>query len=664
MTDAVITLNARSNAEIANSKGDEMAARALAAIARRKDTLSLSQSRFEDLCDRFDNWYYPNEITTGGADHWPEDPNRRIIGKAHVSVNVAPTYVDVPAALQAVTPIENIVAGASDEESRNVANAVERLYFTWKEEIAYETKFHKIATVKSLYGRCYAKVAWDYDLKLPQIYVVEQPRNLWMGYASNDYERPEWAIYSYVISAEQAMAEYGLDVDLGEKDDDGLGVVQFAYTRQRGGRANDSNTDPRITSRDWLYTEQQGMVEVNDYWFREPKSSPVKGQRTEMQTHNVITVGADVVEDAVHPEYAGMIPYIPIFNTFIPGTPEGRPDLYDVEQLLREKDERISAGGTMVSKLVGKQFWQLTGPEAPDSVPAGLRPRPDQIVAPGAGNRIEAISPWMPEYQLETYLGRIDRELQDVSGLNDLLRGLAPAQVLSSGKAINALVAEYETRITLRRQMFYQWRFDVWEMAKMVWGHMVPEAGFAKVLDSSGRLVLKPPTLTPRDDLEQSNLAMNLLQGKVWSQSRAMDHTGVEDPQAEQDIVRNERQDPALFPQDVQAQVALIAMQQQIQIQNQQLQAQAGPQQDPGDAEAQVLDADEARRQAADEGRPDGNQALQGEGEQPVGAEEGSAFRGRGDFNAVNQSKLQGGQVTNRSLFQQPLTSGGLEEEQ
>jgi hypothetical protein len=33
----------------------------------------------------------------------------------------------------------------------------------------------------------------------------------------------------------------------------------------------------------------------------------------------------------------------------------------------------------------------------------------------------------MPEFQLEQFLTRIDREMVDVSGLNDLLRGLAPA---------------------------------------------------------------------------------------------------------------------------------------------------------------------------------------------------------------------------------------------
>ena len=32
----------------------------------------------------------------------------------------------------------------------------------------------------------------------------------------------------------------------------------------------------------------------------------------------------------------------------------------------------------------------------------------------------------MPEFQLEQFLARIDREMVDVSGLNDLLRGLAP----------------------------------------------------------------------------------------------------------------------------------------------------------------------------------------------------------------------------------------------
>jgi hypothetical protein len=650
---AIKVLHERDNADLA---GDAETAGVLEAIARRKDSIRPEHDRFVDLCDRFDNLYYANELTTGGADHWPEDPNRRIVGKAHISVNVHPTYVDVPAALQSVIPIENVVPPESNPEAKAVASAVERLYFVWKDEDQFETKAHKMATVKSLYGKAFGKVVWDETLERPTMSLVEQPRNLWCGYGSNDYTKLEWACYSYFITPMQAVEDYGLDVETREHDG-GSFEESYRYVYVQSTINHQANDPQVLSNREWLQTPQWGMLQVNDYWFRQPKGPIKRGKRTAMETRNIITVGNYVVKDEVHSEYDGLLPYVPVFNTFIPGVPEGRPDLYDVEHLLREKDERVSAGGTMVSKLTGKQFWQLTGPESPDRVPTGLKPEADKVVAPGAGNRIEAITPWMPEFQLEQYLARIDRELQDVSGLNDLLRGLAPSQVLSSGKAINALVANYEARITLRRQMFYQWRIDTWGIVKTVWGNKV---GMLKdILENAGKLVVKSPSLTPRDDLEQATLAMNLMNAKVWSLARAMDSTGVEDPEDEQNDVRKERQDAALFPADVQAQAALMAMMQQMQMQQQQAAAQqGGPGSGPLDDEA-ALEAEEARRVAGDTATPNGQEQLQGEEEQAVPPEGSSAFAGEGDFNAVNQTMLMEGQPTNRTLLQQPLTDEG-----
>ena len=88
----------------------------------------------------------------------------------------------------------------------------------------------------------------------------------------------------------------------------------------------------------------------------------------------------------------------------------------------------MTSGSQLMHNIVNAQYWQLVGPESPDQVPLGLRPKPNQVIAPGAGNRIEGITPWMPEFQLEQFLTRIDREMVDVSGLNDLLRGMAPAR--------------------------------------------------------------------------------------------------------------------------------------------------------------------------------------------------------------------------------------------
>jgi hypothetical protein len=640
-------LKAAENARLASAQGDEERARILRLIARRKDSIIEEQTRFAENCNRFDNLYYPNVMTKGGADHWPDDPNLKVVGKVHVSVNVYPTYVDVPAALQSVPPVENIVPPTADPAARQMASMVERLYFAWKDNVDFETKSHKMATIKSLYGKGAVKVVYDEDEGYPEVILVEQPKNLWMGWRSSDFTKLEWAIYSYYISPEEATEEWGVECHEGTDEQTGS---KFLYVS--------STVDPQsATTRPWMQGPLVGMLEVNDFWFREPKTAPVKGKETKMQTRNIITVGNEVVQDAVFPEYDGDLPYVPVFNTYIPGLPDGRSDLYDVEQLLREKDERISAGGTMVTKLVGKQFWQLVGPEAPDRVPSGLRPKPDEVVAPGPGNRIEAITPWMPEFQLEAYLSRLDRELQDVSGLNDLLRGLAPAQVLSSSKAINALVANYEARITLRRQMFYQWRRDVWDLVKKVWGHKNPsiKAG----LEGTGKLVVQAPSLTPRDDIEQATMALNLVNGKLWAQERGMDATGVEDPEREKATIAEERKDPAIWPQDVQAQAALAATMQQVQMTAAQMQQQAGPPQpDVTGQEGAALEAAAGGglRGSMDAGVPQGSSSMNGAGEQGVPPPGSSgAFGGMAGSSAVAQTMLQNGEPSNRIMLQQPL---------
>ena len=216
----------------------------------------------------------------------------------------------------------------------------------------------------------------------------------------------------------------------------------------------------------------------------------------------------------------------------------------------------MTSGSQLMHNIVNAQYWQLTGPEAPDQVPLGLRPKANQVIAPGAGNRIEGIQPWMPEFQLESFLARIDREMVDVSGLNDLLRGLAPAAVMSSSKAINALVANYETRISMKRDLYYRWRTrPVGDWSGAVWAAKEPD--LEGVLLGTGRLDIMSPSLTPRDDMETAQIARTLVDGKLWSAVRGMDRTGVDDPEAEQNIIRAEQTDAALNPAAVQVMAQL-----------------------------------------------------------------------------------------------------------
>jgi hypothetical protein len=636
-------------------------------LQARRTYLWPDQQAFVAACDRWDSLYYPPDeavLPAKGASHWWYHSSASLPGKAHISINTPPLYVDIPAALQSVSPIENVIPPIDNEQSRALASMGERLYAAWRDEIGLNMLGHKACVVKGLYGRTAAKVWWDPDTGFPRVDVIDQPRNLWLGWGQSDYRTLDWAAYSYLMTPEAIFAQYGL-VAVERRDEAG---TSYPYLM------------PVAAFSSWTMARRAmwsgGSIEVIDYWYRQPKSTKTpKVTKLKPVTHdtwNAIVVGNRVAQNLKFTEYEGTIPYVPIFNSFIPGVPNGRPELFDIEQLIREKDERLTSGSQLMHNIVNAQYWQLTGAEAPDAVPVGLRPKPQQVVAPGAGNRIEKIEPWFPEFQLEQFLTRIDRELVDVSGLNDLLRGMAPASVMSSSKAINALVANYETRITMKRDLYYEWRRKVWYLARTVWANKADE--LAPVLLGSGRLDILAPSLTPRDDMETAQIARTLVDGKLWSAIRGMDRTGVDDPEAEQDTIRLEQTDVALNPAAVQVIAAVAQQLQAMGFQNAQQATeslaggqpggQGGP--PPGSPEEQQALMEQMRGQmGAPQGQP-------GSGEQPVPANEampanvegGAPGAGPvpgpgGPGQVMAQTMVKGGEATNRLLFQQPINQPG-----
>lgn len=607
----------------------------------RKRQLDTEMNRFADLCDRFDDLYFPETVLPhAGATHWGWHPSARVAGRSHVSINVPPAYVDIPASLQSVPPIENFVATIDNDGARKIASMAERIYRAWKKEAGLDLLMHKSCVVKGLYGRTAAKITWDADLKRPKVEMIDQPRNLWLGWGQSDYKTLNWAAYVYRLTPESVYEDYGLVCTERE-----AGGTKMPYVGSPG--AVDIN--PSIRS--WLFAVE-GMVEVTDYWYRQPKV----GRRrkglgpVEHETWNAIIVGNRVVKNQPHPEYKGKMPYVPLFNSYIPGVPDGRPELYDIEQLFREKDERMTSGSQLMNNVVNAQFWQLVGPEAPETVPPGLKPIPNRVVGPGAGNRIEKIDPWMPEFQLEQFMARLDRELADVSGLNDLLRGLAPSSVLSSSKAINALVANYEARIRIKRDMLYEWMLGVWNLSREVWSVKQPE--LEPMLLGPYALEIVAPSLTPRDDMETATMAANLKREKIWSGKRAMDRTGVDDPEQEENIIREEQTDATLNPAAVQVMAQLMAVLQQLGMQNQQAEQMAQEQ------AGSMMGAQNDARQLA--GGMQGSPMMNG-GEVPAGPppEGGPPPTGEpapeSEAGLTAQNMIQGGEAKNRILSQQTL---------
>jgi hypothetical protein len=180
---------------------------------------------------------------------------------------------------------------------------------------------------------------------------------------------------------------------------------------------------------------------------------------------------------------------------------------------------------------------------------------------------------------------------------------------------------------------------------------------------------IESPSLTPRDDAEMSTIALNMKEGKLWSSLRAMDRTGVDDPEAEQDIIREEQTDATLNPASVQVMVSLMAMMQQMQ-----MQAGPGLQQQAGEAQGQMAANMAAMR---GEGTATGTESMNGPGEAPEtppemmpgNTPEGAAMGAAGPEGVVpeegapggvpsqmlNQYQIQEGEANNRVVGQQQI---------
>lgn len=625
-------------------------------LQTRVNAVTTEQENFRAWCNRADALYYTTSFTSGGADLWPTDKSATSPGRVHVSVNLPAPYVDIPAALQGQVPIENMLATDNTDIARKAANAYERLYVAWKADQDFELTFNKATVIKALYGRTAGRVVWEEGRNgkrgKPRAEVIEQPRNLYMGYKSDKYDELEWAAYVLRYEPNALMEEFNVDVSASKLGEDTLvptlGSLPIGMTFH-GSEGN--------SSRDFL-NFGDARVEVWDYWYRKAEwTGRGKNRKVNMVTCNVVLAGNAIIQGPdKYPEYNGRLPYVPLFNTFVPGMPTGRPELYDVEHLIRESYEKITAGGQMITNGVSGDYWQLVGPDAPLNVPADLKPTRNTIVGPGPGNRIETITPFIAEFQLEQYLGRIDRALAIISGLNDLLLGLAPAQVLSSSKAINALIANYEARLSMRRKLLYKWRRDMWELASEVWA--AKDATFQKVIEAgAGRLDIIDPSLSPRDDMETATRASNLVMAKLWSQSRAMDAVGVDDPETEQDLIREESTDATLWPDRVMVMAQLMAT-----LQSLNLNADSGTQQQ---AEGQLASGQGDLRAALGEQTPANSVGMQSEDTQgqtppiegagPNAGGKGVPFAQAQNDPAQLQSMVQGGKLSGRLLSQTKL---------
>ena len=623
-------------------------------LSDRLSSLATEMALFKELADRFDALYFTTTIGPWGPDLWADDPSATVPGRSHISVNTPAVYVDIPAALQAVEPIENMLATEDSDASRKAANHMERVRKAWKAEEKWQLKRHKAATIKGLFGRTASFVYYDKEKDRACADVIENPRNLWIGYQSDDYTIVEWAAHVVLMDPNAVQAKFSVEINMIDVGNSTsmpwvVGIGDNAMERPHGD-----------------ITYGPARVEVWDYWYRLPaKNKGKRGEPTKMETWNVVVAGNEVVRGPfLYKEYKGRIPYVPLINTFIPGTPFGRSYLHDMENLIREKMTRITAGAQMIAKATAGDMWQLIGQDAPLKVPAGAKPKLNEVATPGGANRIEAIAPFVAEFQLEQFFGRLDREMAIVSGLNDLLLGLAPASGLNSSKAVNALIAQYESRMMMSRLLYYTWDRDTWYFVVDIWAEKDARVKIIKAA-GGGVLDIEDPSLNPKDEQETALRAANLVSAKLISLSRGMGMVGVDDPEQEQNIIREESTDATLFPDRVQLMAQLMSILNTLGLQN-----------SPGanaQAQGQMASGQTDLRAALGGATPQndqGAQAPEDQGQTPPIAGAAPEAGGAQPFARAQvpagastqlQTAIQGGKFQkNRITTQQPVAGGPL----
>src|SRR6187549_2952712 len=221
----------------------------LYALARRVNSIKPWQDRLRAWSDRADALYLAENFTDGGADLWSDDDSAKINGRVHISVNLPEVYVAVPSALQAVTPIENMVAIDTDKASRQSAANQERLYSAWKRAVDFDLKWHQAITTKSLYGQTAMRIYWD-PKKGPEgevcAEVIDQPKNLHLGYKTDDYQQLEWAAYVTRYEPNALIEQYGVDVQPVKADGVTLPLVTTHDWATGPARPYLSSSDERV----------------------------------------------------------------------------------------------------------------------------------------------------------------------------------------------------------------------------------------------------------------------------------------------------------------------------------------------------------------------------------------------------------------------------------
>lgn len=502
------------------------------------------------LARRYEYWHHM--YAPVGGDQWPEDRFERP-GKIHITENIIRPFVDTDARLESILPRITNLPESNDEETQMRAEATEKVTLRWLENSGWETWMFTQAQVKRIYGKSVLKPFWNKESGSPDVYVIEQPQHLLIGWGDSDFTVADWAIFRGRISPLQAKLQYpGMPADAykphGQSEHLQAGAQDHEDPLDQ--QASRKSNPLRGTGYEADY------VETWDYWY-------INDEGTVMNC--TMLNGHLVGEPKPHPEYIS-IPYIVIEYDHEPGDPDG----HGMVEMLIDIQMGLNRAMSHFAQYVWDNTdpaWQLVGENAPATVPDSIVPAAGEIVAPGPGTRIEPINSGVNQFPLADLIRAYIDGAHKVTGLPEVLFGGLPG-AQTSARAVSVQIEAAINRLDPRRRRTY----DALRQLFMFWYHMVkvmkPKVGdmqIADVIDGLTRWHILAPEITPRNEIEHITAVANKLGAKLISLQTAMDEVGVENPLEEMKRVMEERSNARLFPGDAQATAAVMATLQQIQ---------------------------------------------------------------------------------------------------
>jgi hypothetical protein len=602
-----------------------------------------------------------------GGDQWPEDAVQRP-GKIHVSVNIIKPAVNIDARLQAIPPRVVLVPDGLSEERRVRAESAEKLHLSWLEASGWDVWLEDLCRTRALYRKGVLKVHWNKDDKRPDVVVLENPTNLRIGWGSSDFRVMDWALYEYEISPQEAMIRYDIKRIYPSDDKKHLLIDQGTDHLDPLNQATPLG-QTRDTSRPVSYMPsdyEQKHVKVWDYWYKKPDG---KGGFT---VCNAALIEGQLVRPhgakskIAHHKYMPDIPYIVIENDHEPGSPEGMSYVEDLIDLQIEFNRALSHWMQLIADNIDPA-WQLTGENA-DSIPPGMVPKANEVVAAGSKNRIEAIDKPINQFPVESLLAAIWNAYHKITGLSEILFGqLSGAQV--SGRATAIQIEGAANRLDPRRKRLYAGLKELLVFWTMMAERVNPKievgtdeetgevirAGIGEMVKGFRRWKLIAPEITPRDVAENVSNEINKVQARLSSRRTAMDQIGTDSPEDEVRLVKQELMDAQLNPESAHAYLGLVSSMQQLQMQMeqqmqmaQQMQA-ANPQQGLQEGQAGLNEMQQQQFAA--------QPTMVGEDQNQPMTQEGSPAPpgGQGPVGISQQTLIRGGEVLDQLALRREL---------